>query len=253
MSLIHTVDKDRKIYGNYKVFSPNGELMFRCDEKKANWYLNRDLAKLTDIDTFTIQLKFEPKGLGNHNRVYGLTEMYNKCVVCGSNEFLTRHHVVPICYRRFFPVHIKSHNFHDVLSVCANCHEQYEKSAFEYKLKIAEQYNVPINGEMYDNREFLRVKRMASCLVDGIFPNIPKKRIKEIKKEIKNYFKWKNISKKRVKEILDVKLKVYNRTHGEIVISKVIDINEFIKSWRNHFVENMDCKYLPKNWSVDNE
>ena len=114
MSLIHTVKRDRKIYGNYKVFSPEGHLMFRCDLKKANWYLSRDLAHLFSDDPHTIQLKFQPKGLGNHNKVYGLTEMDNKCVVCGTNEFLTRHHVVPISYRRFFPVEIKSHNFHEL-------------------------------------------------------------------------------------------------------------------------------------------
>ena len=179
--------------------------------------------------------------------------MDNKCVVCGTTDFLTRHHVVPICYRRFFPVSIKSHNFHDVLSVCVHCHENYEKWAFEYKLKLADEYESPINGELHDNKEFLKVKRLASCLIDGAYPNIPKWRIKEMKIEVKTYFGWKRISKKRIQDIIDLKVKIYNRTHGEIVISKVSDIGTFIKSWRRHFIETMDCKYLPKNWSVDNE
>jgi len=251
MGLIHTVNKDRKIYGNYKVFSPEGHLMFRCDQKKANWYLSRDLADL--METFTIQLKFEPKGLGNHNKVYGLTEMDNKCVVCGSNEFLTRHHVVPICYRRFFPINIKSHNFHDVLSLCAGCHEKYEKYAYNNRLKIADEYDVPINGELFNNKDFLKVRRLSSCLVDGAYPNIPKWRIKEIKTEVKGYFGWKRITKRRIQDIIDIKVKVYNRTHGEVVISKLVDINTFIKDWRRNFIQNMDCKYLPKNWSVENE
>lgn len=37
--------KDRKIYGNWQVQSPDGILMFRCESKKANWYLSRDLAE----------------------------------------------------------------------------------------------------------------------------------------------------------------------------------------------------------------
>jgi hypothetical protein len=253
MGLIQTVNKDRKIYGNYKVFSPDGFLMFRCDIKKANWYLSRNLADMIDSDPFNIKLKFEPKGLGNHNKNYGLTEMDNKCVVCGTNEFLTRHHVVPICYRRYFPVHVKSHNFHDVLSLCVGCHENYETFAFEYKLKLADEYDVPINGELCVNKDLLKIKRLVSCLDEETYPNIPNWRIKEMKNEIKSHFSWKKLTKKRIKNIVNTNISISSRTHGEIVISKVSDIYTFIRDWRKHFIENMDCKYLPKNWSIDNE
>ena len=129
-----------KIYGNCKVLSPDGLLMFRCQEKKINWYLKRDLAQIVNLDPLTIKLNFEPNGLGNHNKVYGLGEMDNLCVVCGNNIEITRHHVVPICYRRFFPIEKKSHNFHDVLSVCADCHENYEYYAFKFKLDLSVKY-----------------------------------------------------------------------------------------------------------------
>ena len=86
------ITKDKKIYGNCQVLSPEGILMFRCDQKKANWYLNRDLADPINNDPLVIKLKFEPKGLGNHAKPFGLTEMVNKCVNCGSEEFLTKHH-----------------------------------------------------------------------------------------------------------------------------------------------------------------
>ena len=137
MGLLNTVTKDRKIYGNCQVLSPEGHLMFRCESKKANWYLKRDLADIITDEPLVIKLKFQPNGLGNHNKNYGLSEMENICVVCGSDEFLTRHHVVPICYRKYFPIEKKSHNFHDVLSVCAVCHESYEKFAFDFKLSLA--------------------------------------------------------------------------------------------------------------------
>ena len=117
MGLSRTVTKDRKIYGNYQVLSPDGHLMFRCDEKKANWYIKRNLAEIISNDPLIVKLKFQPKGLGNHNKKYGLSVIENICVVCGSDEFLTRHHVVPTCYRKFFPLEKKSHNFHDVLSL----------------------------------------------------------------------------------------------------------------------------------------
>ena len=251
MSLIKTVKKDRKIYGNCQVFSPDGHLMFRCDKKKANWYLNRNLASIIDNDPLTIKLLFEPNGLGNHNRGYGLSEMGNICVVCGTNEFLTRHHVVPFCYRKHFPVSIKSHNFHDVLPLCADCHESYEKYASEFKLKLADIYDAPIHGEIINNQDIIKMKRMANCIVYN--KNIPSKRLNEIKDVIRNYFSWKNITKKRLDYILESKIKVYKRTHGEVVVSRIPNITNFIKEWRNHFIMNNDCKFLPKNWSVENE
>lgn len=251
MGLSKTVTKHRIIYGNYQVLSPEGHLMFRCDEKKANWYLKRGLAERDNKDPLIVKLNFTPKGLGNHNKKYGLSEIENICVVCGSNEFLTRHHVVPICYRKFFPIDKKSHNFHDVLSLCADCHENYEKFAFLRKIELSKKYKAPINGEIINNKDVLRIKRISSCLVDND-NSIPRKRIKEIRKDIKSHFSWKRLTKKRINAIINSEVKIYNRTHGEIVISKVNNIDEFVKEWRNHFIENNNCKYLPKNWSIDN-
>ena len=253
MGLLNTVTKDRKIYGNCQVLSPEGHLMFRCETKKVNWYLKRDLADIITDEPLTIKLKFQPNGLGNHNKNYGLNEMENICVVCGSKEFLTRHHVVPICYRKYFPIEKKSHNFHDVLSVCAVCHESYEKFAFDFKLSLADKYNAPINGELINNKDFLKIRRIASCLIGETANQIPKWRIVEMKKQIKSHFSWKRVSKKRLEDIVNLEVKVYNRTHGEIVVSNIENLNQFIVEWRKHFLQHNDCKYLPKNWSIDNE
>ena len=247
------VARDRKLYGNYQVFSPDDKLMFRCDSKKANWYLERELADIIDGDPLKIKLKFQPNGLGSHNREYGLDEMENICVVCGSDEFLTRHHVVPFCYRVHFPESEKSHKFHDVLSVCVTCHENYEKKAFELKLKIADEYSANICGELINNKDILKIRRLSFCLKGDISVNIPRKRIFEIKNTIKDHFGWKRLSKKRIDHLINIEVKVYTRTHGEVVVSKLTDIKSFIRMWRSHFVENTECKFLPKNWSIDNE
>ena len=245
------IEKNRKIYGNCQVLSPEGILMFRCDEKKLNWYLNRNLAALVEDDPKTIQLKFQPNGLGNHDKEYGLTLMENKCVQCGSEEYLTRHHVVPYCYRRFFPTELKSHNFHDVLSLCIDCHEGYEYHSFKWKEHLAEVYDAPINGEVMDNRELLRIKRIAYGILDN--PNIPPKRLREMKSVIKEYYGIKSLRMSRIKEIAEMEIPVYTKTHGEIVVSKLTDIQEFIQMWRQHFIDNSDCKYLPENWNIKNK
>lgn len=245
------IKKDRKIYGNYKVLSPDNILMFMCDEKKANWYLNRNLADT--ITDNTIRLNFKPNGLGNHNKSFGLSEMSNRCVVCGTDEYITRHHVVPYCYRKYFPIEIKSHKFHDVLPVCADCHESYERSASVFKKEIANIYNAPINGEFNTKSYLNKYSKLATSLLNKDSSNLPNKRIISIKLELKKFFNIKKITAKKLEEISKIKYSVINKTHGEIVVSKLDDINKFIKMWREHFIKNNDCKYLPKNWNIDNE
>jgi hypothetical protein len=47
----------------------------------------------------------------------------NECVVCGERGHYLRYRIVPSCYRRFFPTHLKSHRSHDIVLVCLPCHE----------------------------------------------------------------------------------------------------------------------------------
>ena len=246
------VEKDRKIYGNCQVLSPDGILMFRCDQKKANWYLNRNLGEIVNESPLIVKLNFKPQGLGNHNKVFGLTEMGNKCVSCGNEEYLTRHHVVPHCYRRYFPLELKSHNFHDVLSLCVMCHDSYERKADELKLKISSEYSAPINGEVESRSDLVKYVKIAGTLLFES-NNIPKSRIKLLRQELKTYFGIKRLSKKRIIKISETKSTILKKTHGEMVISKVDDIQKFVERWRHHFVENVDCRYLPENWSVTNK
>lgn len=245
------VNKDRKIYGNCQVLSPDGILMFRCDTKKANWYLNRDLGEIVTESPLVVKLKFEPRGLGNHNKGFGLAEMGNKCVTCGSEEYLTRHHVVPYCYRRYFPMALKSHNFHDVLSLCSDCHEKYERKADELKNEISTTYMAPIGGEIESKADVIKYTKIASTLL-GDISVIPKKRIQSLKSDIKSHFGIKRLSKKRLEKITQIKTTIVKKTHGEIVVNKINSIQEFVEMWREHFIKHNDCKHLPENWSVKN-
>lgn len=244
------IPKDRKIYGNWQVQSPDGILMFRCDEKKAMWYVKRNLGDIINDDPKIVKLNFTPNGLGNHQRNYGLTEMLNICVVCGTNEFLTRHHVVPHCYRKYFPLEIKSHNFHDVLSVCVHCHDKYERKADDYKTQLSVMYQAPINGEPIDNKEIIKARKLANSLIN--FESVmPENRKVEIKNQIKDILGIKKLHKSRLQKLLNIEVKYSNKTHGEIVVSKIDDIKGFMTAWRRHFVENNNCKFLPKDWSVE--
>ena len=240
-------ETSRKIYGNYKVFSPDDILMFRCDEKKANWYLKRDIASI--VKPNTIKLKFTPRGLGNHNKPFGLDEMRNVCVNCGETEMLTRHHIVPICYRKFFPLDLKSHNFHDVLALCTNCHEDYERKADDLKKYLSEKYNSPINGDIEYNRDIAKFTKIASIILNSEI-KIPHKRLLKIREELKVFLGVKKLTKKRLTTVSETKYIIVRKTHGEIVMSQVEDLQSFIEMWRTHFIENNKCEFLPKSWNV---
>lgn len=51
------------------------------------------------------------------------TSRANRCVVCGCEEHYLRYRVVPACYRRCFPTHLKSHRSHDIVLLCLDCHQ----------------------------------------------------------------------------------------------------------------------------------
>ena len=247
---VSKIPKDRKIYGNCQVLSPDNILMFKCNEKKANWYLHRNLAEITNQDPLIIKLNFKPKGLGNFNNPYGLSVMVNRCVNCGTEDYLTKHHVVPACYRKNFPLHLKSHNFHDVLTMCVDCHESYERHADQLKLYLAKKYNSPIEGIIIENKDLDKANSNASVLLKDT-SGIPTERLNKIKFELLQYF-GREFTKEDLITISKSKQHV-EKTHGCLVMEKITDIQDFVEMWRKHFVENNQCNFMPDNWDVKNK
>lgn len=84
---------ENKPYDNKKIIALSGKMVGHVNEKRINWYLTRGLASRIDDDT--IILNFEPKWKGEVSR-RGLKPNY--CIVCGSTEQLTRHHILPTCF-----------------------------------------------------------------------------------------------------------------------------------------------------------
>lgn len=244
----YRVPKNRKIYGNCMVYSPDDILMFRCDEKKINWYLSRNLAHKICDEPLSIKLNFKPKGLGKSTSQYCLNEIPNRCVCCGSEEYLTQHHVIPNSYRKFFPIDLKSNNFHDILILCGDCHSEYELKANELKNKIAIDYDVPIDGVKNEDVLLVNCIKMAKTIIND--KNIPIEYKNKLILEINSYFNFGYIDDEKLEEIANMVTNNTLKTHGEVVVSKLTDIQSFVEMWRKHFVENTNCKYLPENWNI---
>ena len=135
---------------NWEVYHPNGTHMFTCGERKASWYLERELAVRTADGK--IMLTFEPKGTGfESNEVFGKSVREAICVVTGVPDGLQRHHIVPYCYRTYFSEQYKSKNHHDVVLINHEKHSQYEQQATRYKDVIAEMFDVDTITESNTN------------------------------------------------------------------------------------------------------
>ena len=244
------------IYGNWMVKHPSGHLMFYGDEKKANWYLNRNLAVL--IGENTIQLTFIPKGNGSAMDLYGSSPKENICVVCGDTNELTRHHIVPYCYRKYFPEEYKSNNFHDVVPVCGLHHKEYEVKASELKRIIGNQYGMvtilheKMSSDLIEKRH---IGGYLLCLIEKR-AILPKERLKEMEDRVLNYFKLEKLPNdlnELYKKIEVPKTTYKNKRETskfKLIVAKIESIQEFVEQWRKHFIECMNPKHLPNGWDI---
>jgi hypothetical protein len=235
--------------------SPDNILMFRCDEKKANWYLSRNIAEVISEEPLTIRLMFKPKGYVNHGKGWGLTAMENRCVRCGVEENLTKHHVVPYMYRKHFPEEYKSRNHHDVLTMCVDCHERYEKLADGLKYELTKETgHQPHTPSTTKGANTLRkMQGLARILLNGE-DRIPKERIETIRNTIiQENPEWDGVNDDFLHHLLNMESeKKTEGDAGSIVVEHHKDnLQEFIRMWRQHFLDMNNCSHLPENWSVD--
>lgn len=244
------------LYGNNMVYSPDGVLMFRASDKRAEWYLSRNLAEIIkeDSEGRHIRLLFNPNGKGHENDDYYTEKRYNRCVVCGEDneELLTKHHVVPYMYRKFFPDEYKNRSSHDVVLMCKMHHYEYETHAFKLKNLIAEEYGVvdlTESSNVYYDKELQFAKSVANALLKYV-ENIPEGRISEMKRDFIKYTGLEPTTE-NLEKILNLDIRYRNDiNHGEVIVSKIVDIQAFVERWRQHFLDYAKPKYLSENWSV---
>lgn len=242
----------RNLYENCCVRNTQGVVIFYCSLKRANWYLKKNLAIILNKDPLDIQLNFETKGQGNLGDDFYLQHRKNICTVCGTDKELTRHHIIPICYRRHMQAEVKDHSFHDILLLCYTCHNTYERYADSFKLELSKEYDAPLNG-IYDNREFnnlMSVRADANCLIK-YWDVVPDNRKNILIDRIKKVLNTDEIDLQTLSQINIEKFKV--KTHGNIVVERLTNIQNFLQRWRKHFIESMNPKFLPEFWSITRE
>lgn len=244
----------RQLYDNILAVTPDGEPLCRCNQKKANWYLQRDLAEVVSEDPVVIRLKFKPKGGGHIGDDFYLAERVNVCVVCGTSDEQTRHHIVPYCFRRYFPDKLKSHNSHDIVPLCVACHDKYEKQADKLKAALGHKYRVKYGENVVTDPLKVRVRRHGTALL-MYRDRIPPARLNLLLASIKEYYGKDEITDEDIAAAAAIDPSVKEQKNkvkfGESVVARVKDLDGFVRMWRSHFVASMEPKHMPPHWTID--
>ncbi|XP_064920469.1 exonuclease 3'-5' domain-containing protein 2 isoform X3 [Columba livia] len=199
------------LYDNCFLHAPDGQPLCTCDRKKAQWYVDKGIGELISTDPFVVKLRFEPSGRPESQVDYYLTVKENLCVVCGKRESYIRKNIVPHEYRRHFPIQMKDHNSHDVLLLCTSCHAISNYYDNHLKQQLAEEFGAPIGSE------------------EG------------------------------VRLLEDPLRRICNESympHGLKVVQcfakgGLRSLMQLERRWRQHFLDSMQPKHLPEQWSVD--
>lgn len=267
----------KNVYDNCVILSKTGQHLAFCDEKKALWYLRKNLASIESDSSgrpLRIRLTFVPKGREASGFTGGDPELtqsfkrHNRCVVCAASEHFTRYHIIPVAYRRHFPVQVKSHSPHDVVVICVDCHERANYFTAQLKKRIALEFQIPLCGEGYrgpNTHQKLVIKAAHTLSNTRILKFIPPKRMQDLRELM-----MEGLALDPLEEITQVHLdrcKILGKdndcdfqSHGELVVKRLMEgvdtttsLHSFIRRWRIHFVDCMKPQFLPEDFSVDTQ
>ena len=226
-------------YDNFSIYHPDGTMMCYCSIKKAKWYLKRGLGKIIDDENRKIQLNFTPKGYGDPIEL--LEGRKNCCVISGKTHNLTKHHVIPLQYRRHLPNAYKDKNSCDLMVLNREDHDTYEIIANDFKLQL---YNDCIEqNELNLSNDWIEAKSINNCIKTH-FDKVPHDRqVYMLMRRDALMEKWNFSDAELISRSLS-EIKDYN----EIIVEKIGGVN-LIVLWKLHFLKYAKPQYLPKWWA----
>lgn len=235
-----------KPYDNIAILAMDGVLLGFCGKRKSNWYLKRGLAVEDRYgDCNAIKLQFEPQGRYGQVMAAVIGPRKNQCVVCGSEENLTRHHVVPYCFRRYMK-EWNHHNSFDVVILCEKHHQAYEKKANRMKDGLMRQSKIP--NHMYMSAEESDVYKTyrKAVAVSKYMKHMPEETRIRLVIEVCTFFGY-PVDETTVNLVanLDMERNKNHNAYQSIVDDLDGNVRDFIKMWASHFFKLMKPKFMP--------
>lgn len=229
---------NNKPYENMKRLSIDGEFDCYTNAKRMDWFISRNLAVKIDDDTY--QLTFITKGDNSERSAFYQEPIENKCVACGTDEELTKHHVVPSQYRKFLPIKYKSRSSYDVVIMCDTCHNKYELEADKLSDFFLNKYGVIDKSLIYN-----KIKRYRSVLTHHS-DRLPEDRLNEI-----STFLITELNDTISNIMTDKYDNIKFESPAEVLMSRINDYEKFIITWREHFLEHVDPQHISQVWIDD--
>eukprot|EP01083_Nonionella_stella_P011589 32879_1 len=256
--------RSKPLYENCRLLAMDGHLISSCSKKTLKWYLRKGLAD--QVNESTIQLKFEAKNDRTSADKFYQTLKKNECVVCGTETCLVKYYIVPQSYRKHFPLSIKAHSSHDIVLLCHDCHQVAAVKEDGLRRSLCDMYNITLwNEPIVIDKELMSVSKAAKTYLK-CSDVLPTKRKEEILDLImkSNQFNLNShdqitdsVLKKAVQlvpnneQIAKLKQEKFAKHTKEMVDSMDGDYMRLIKTWRQHFVQEMNPRFLPEHWSID--
>lgn len=128
------------------------------------------------------------------------------------------------------------------------------------KQQLAQQYDAPLNGTGWSyNSELGAAKKAARALQKSAY-TIPAARLEEIRSIVKSHLGLSTehtLTEDQIQSVADIdpviKTELY-MSHGQAVVSRLTNseqLTEFIKMWRQHFLDVMQPEFLHPSWTVE--
>uniref|UniRef100_A0A4W2D8C6 Exonuclease 3'-5' domain-containing protein 2 n=1 Tax=Bos indicus x Bos taurus TaxID=30522 RepID=A0A4W2D8C6_BOBOX len=221
------------LYDNCFLHAPDGQPLCTCDRRKAQWYLDKGIGELVSEEPFVVKLQFEPAGRPESPGDYYLMVKENLCVVCGKKDSYIRKNVIPHEYRKHFPIEMKDHNSHDVLLLCTSCHA------------ISNYYDIHLK------------QQLARALLNA--ESLPAHRKEELLQGLREFYRTDRVTEEMLQEAASLETRISNENyipHGLKVVQRhtqggLRSLMQLESRWRQHFLDSMQPRHLPQQWSVD--
>ncbi|XP_029806118.1 exonuclease 3'-5' domain-containing protein 2 isoform X2 [Suricata suricatta] len=249
------------LYDNCFLHAPDGQPLCTCDRRKAQWYLDKGIGELVSEEPFVVKLQFEPAGRPESPGDYYLMVKENVCVVCGKKDSYIRKNVIPHEYRKHFPIEMKDHNSHDVLLLCTSCHAVSNYYDNHLKQQLAREFQAPIGSEeglrLLEDPERRQVRSGARALLNA--ESLPAHRKEELLQALREFYDTDTVTDEMLQEAASLETRISNESyvpHGLKVVQchsqgGLRSLMQLESRWRQHFLDSMQPRHLPQQWSVD--
>ncbi|KAF4017598.1 hypothetical protein G4228_009205 [Cervus hanglu yarkandensis] len=175
--------------------------------------------------------------------------------------YSARKNVIPHEYRKHFPIEMKDHNSHDVLLLCTSCHAISNYYDNHLKQQLAREFQAPIGSEeglrLLEDPERRQVRSGARALLNA--ESLPAHRKEELLQALREFYRTDTVTEEMLQEAASLETRISNENyvpHGLKVVQRhtqggLRSLMQLESRWRQHFLDSMQPRHLPQQWSVD--